>query len=195
MGGGLGVGVAGWVLERLLQADADGAVVRGIVQRAVGFGGEVLDGRHDIDVGRQRALGGFEQAGVVGELQEGGGFSLLGQLTVVGFVRPITQAAGRGDFAEDIGAAEPEAIGEGRLDDDVRCVLHGVVGLLEGSRVTLKRGEVSDRQPVSAELTKIGLFVIEAAGLEDDQMGRAKVRGNDFAARFFLVDGGEVGAV
>ena len=79
-----------------------------------------------------RALNFAEEFGVERELEDRGGFRFLGEFAVVGFVRPIAEAAGLSvHFAENVGAAEKAAVEERALGDRFDAGFHRAEGFVE----------------------------------------------------------------
>ena len=121
-----------------------------MVQHPVGEDVEPALGRHDGEALWQVPLRLGEEVRVEGELEDGAGPRLGGELGVDDLVGPGAEVARNFDAPEDIRAAGPPALLERPLGDDVQTLLHRLEGGVDGRRAA-QVGEVLDPEALRFE--------------------------------------------
>ena len=159
------------------------AIVGGVIVDAMGFAGEFRSGDNDPHELRDRALSNVQQFGVKRQLKNCSCLGFTREFAVVGFVGKISEGAGRGNFAQDIGAAEKPGSAQGALGDHVGATLHGRAGFVEERGFAAQFREVHNFQTLLREEFQVGGFVREAQFLDYFQVGRGPGRSGALATR------------
>ena len=159
------------------------AIVGGVIVDAMGFAGEFRSGDNDPHELRDRALSNVQQFGVKRQLKNCSCLGFTREFAVVGFVGKISEGAGRGNFAQDIGAAEKPGGAQGALGDHVGATLHGRAGFVEERGFAAQFREVHNFQTLLREEFQVGGFVREAQFLDYFQVGRGPGRSGALATR------------
>ena len=136
-----------------------------MVQHPVGEDVEPALGRHDGEALGQVPLRLGEEVRVEGELEDGAGPRLGGELGVDDLVGPGAEVARNFDAPEDVRAPGPPALLERPLGDDVQTLLHRLEGAVDGRRAA-QVGEVLDLEALCLERGEVALLVLEPALLE-----------------------------
>ena len=151
-------------VERGLEAPLHEPVVSLVVREPMRLGGEAVVGRDDVRELRPDALKRREQLRVHAQLQHGARARLGRELRVRDLVRPAAERARPLDFAQEVRAAVPARVAEGRLVDHVRAVAH------RGRRALAAAGLVRDlddsQVPRRTQMREIRVLVLEATRLQ-----------------------------
>ena len=113
--------------------------------------------------------------GVQTQLQDCRGLRVAGELRVPDFVAPVAEVAGPRHAPQEVGVAEPAAVEQHRLEDDVGTLVHGREGLIAPADVALLVRQVlvptglDDGEPLVSQRLEETLLVPETTLLDTVQ--------------------------
>ena len=108
--------------------------------------------------------------------------------------RPTGHPLCKGPNPQHIGPSKPAVVAESGLDNNVRTCLHGLKRFVYGLLIITKIPEAHDGKVTGPQVLNIGVFMCDAALLQDLRIRGIPGRGGAFPVRHVQVENCEVTA-